>query len=142
MFGFRVRIVRVDPHKSMVCLRGRFPGIEIDISGAGDHLPVVDVRIRHIKENARTLIQSLDFDLPRAFIKYLITYCVSRMNVRTGSASSGHLCPRVKMTGRKVNYKTEFALKFGDCVEAKDPGVVSNSMDPRTQTCKIGRAHV
>ena len=28
MFGFFVRIVRVDPHKSMVCLGGRFPGTE------------------------------------------------------------------------------------------------------------------
>ena len=60
MFGFTTRVVRVDPARAMVCLRGRFPGIEIDVGAAGEHLPMVDVRIREIKKNARTLLQSLD----------------------------------------------------------------------------------
>jgi len=39
------------------------------------------------------------------------------------------------LTGRRVNYKKEFALKSGDYVEARDPNVVSNSMEPRNQAC-------
>ena len=38
MFGFDATIIRVDPLKALAGLRGRFPGVEIDISGADDHL--------------------------------------------------------------------------------------------------------
>ena len=133
MFGFNARIMRVDPLKALASLRGRFTGVEIDISGAGDHLPMVDIRIRRVKELARATIQSLDFTMSKSLIKYLMTYCVSRINIRAGAGSSGgNTCPRVKLTGRRVNYKKEFALKFGDYVEVKDPKVISNSMSPRT----------
>ena len=134
MFGFHARMTRVDPLKALATLRGRFQGVEIDISGAGDHLPVVDIRIRRIKELARSTIESLKFDMPTSLMRYLITYCVSRINVMTGT-SGGNVSPRVKLTGRKVNYTKEFALKFGDYVEARNPEVVSNSMQPRTQAC-------
>ena len=53
MFGFRARMIRVDPLKALAALYGRFHGVEIDISGAGDHLPTVDIRIRRIKELAQ-----------------------------------------------------------------------------------------
>ena len=92
MFGFHARMTRVDPLKALAALRGRFQGMEIDISGAGDHLPAVDIRIRRIKELARSTIASLKFDMPTSFIRYLITYCVSRINVRTG-ASGGNVSP-------------------------------------------------
>jgi len=39
------------------------------------------------------------------------------------------------MTGRKVDFKREYALTFGEYVEARDPKVVSNLMAPRTEPC-------
>jgi len=39
------------------------------------------------------------------------------------------------MTGRKVDFKREYALTFGEYVEARNPKVVSNSMAPRTEPC-------
>jgi len=39
------------------------------------------------------------------------------------------------MTGRKVDFKREYALTFREYVEARDPKVVSNSMAPRTEPC-------
>jgi len=38
MYGFDARIVRVDPLTALAALRGKFPGVEIDITGAVDHL--------------------------------------------------------------------------------------------------------
>ena len=135
-FSFDVRLVRVDPLKALAGLRGSFPGVEIDISGAGDHLPEVDIKIRRVKGIARSVIASLDWNLPKALVNDLITYCVSRINVRTTSALMGQECPRVRLTGRKMDYKKEFKLAFGDYVEARDPDVTSNNITHmRTQPC-------
>ena len=48
--GYRCTYIMVDPQRSLVALQGKFPGITIDISGAGDHLPKVDAKIRRVKE--------------------------------------------------------------------------------------------
>jgi len=47
MFGFDARIVFVDP---LVGLRGSIPGVEVQATGAGDHLPKLDIRIWRVKE--------------------------------------------------------------------------------------------
>jgi len=39
------------------------------------------------------------------------------------------------MTGRKVDFKREYALTFGEYVETRDTKVISNSMAPRTEPC-------
>jgi len=135
MFGFDARIVFVDPFKSLVGLRGTIPGVEVQATGAGDHLPKLDIRIRRIKEMARAVLNGLDYKLPISFINQLITFCLSRINVMTTCSLTGNWCPRVRMTGRKVDFRREYALTFGDYVEARDPQVVSNSMDPRTEPC-------
>ena len=132
MFGFQVRQVMVDPLKALEKLRGKFPGTEIDVTGANDHLPAIDIKIRRLKELCRTMIQSLDYPMPKCLIRFLVTYCVSRINTRSGSG--GNVCPRVRLTGRKISYKREFALKFGDYVEVKADSV-SNSMQARTMPC-------
>ena len=132
MFGFNVRIVFVDPFKSLVGLRGSIPGVEVQSTGAGDHLPKLDIRIRRVKKMARAILNGLDYKLPLSFVNQLVTFCVCRINVMTTSSLTGNWCPRVRMTGRKVDFKREYALTFGEYVEARDPKVVSNSMAPRT----------
>jgi len=134
MFKFNARIVFVDPFKSLVGLRGTIPGVEVQATGAGDHLPKLDIRIRRIKEMARAVLNGLDYKLPLSFINQLITFCLSRINVMTTSSLTGNWCPRVRMTGRKVDFRKEYALT-GDYIEARDPKVVSNSMEPRTEPC-------
>jgi len=135
MFGFEVRIIFVDRFKSLVGLRGSIPGVEVQPTGAGDHLPKLDIRIRRLKEMARSVLSAHDYKLPISFVNQLVTFCVSRLNVQTTSSLTGNWCPRVRMTGRKVNFKKEYALTFGDYVEARNPQVVSNSMEPRTDGC-------
>jgi len=62
MFGFNVRIAFVDPFKSLVGLRGSIPGVEVQSTGAGDHLPKLDIRIRRVKEMARAVLNGLDYN--------------------------------------------------------------------------------
>jgi len=121
IFGYDVKVIKVDPLKALAGLRGSIPGIEIDVSGAGDHLPDVDIKIRRIKEMARSVIQSLDWPLPRLLVPDLISFCVSRLNARRSYADLGNVCPRVKLTGRKKDFAKEFTITFGDYVETRDP---------------------
>jgi len=104
MFGFNVRIVLVDPFKSLVGLRGSISGVEVQGTGAGDHLPKLDIRIRRIKETVRAVINGLDYKQPSCFINQLTTFCVCRINVMNTSSLTGNWCPRVRMTGRKVDF--------------------------------------
>jgi len=135
-FGFDAKIVRVDPLKALAGLKGKFPGTEIDASGAGDHLPTIDIKIRRVKEMARSVIQGLDWPMPRVLVKYLITFCVSRINIRATSSTTSNQCARVKLTGRKVDYNKEFKLRFGDYAEVRDPKAKSNDvMVSRTEPC-------
>ena len=45
------------------------------------------------------------------------------------------MCPRIRFTGRKIQYKHEFRAEFGDYVEAIDPSATSNQGDDRTEPC-------
>jgi len=135
MFGFNVRIIFVDPLRALAGLRGTIPGVEIQPTGAGDHLPKLDIRIRRLKEMCRAVLNAIDYKLPLSLVNQLVTFCVSRINVQTTSSLTSNWCPRVRLTGRKVDFKKEYSLTFGDYVEARNPQVVSNTMTPRTDPC-------
>jgi len=48
-----------------VILFGAYPGVEIDPSGAGDHLDKIDIRIRRLKELMRCMIADLPYTLSK-----------------------------------------------------------------------------
>lgn len=133
--SFDVERVEVDPQRGLVRLKNKIDGIEIDIVGAGDHLPRVDAAIRRIKEMARSIVAGLPYNLPTNKANALATYVVNRRNTRRTKCLSDNVCPRVRFTERKVDYRVEFGMGFGDYCEVYNPGVTSNSMDERTQSC-------
>jgi hypothetical protein len=53
--GFDPKRVYLDPQKGFTSLVGKFSGTEIDISGVGDHVDNVDIRIRRINETIRRI---------------------------------------------------------------------------------------
>jgi hypothetical protein len=126
----------MDPQTAFRALVGQFPGVEIDITGAGDHLDKVDAKIRRIKETIRSVSADLPWQLPDSRVKDLVTYCVSRINTRRTTASTDNIAPRVKFTGMKINYVKEYSLGFGEYCECYDPKVISNNAEqPRTEPC-------
>jgi len=124
--GFCPIRVHVDPQGALRALQNLFPGVEIDVAGAGDHLSKIDIRIRRIKEVMRSIVSTLPWVLPATLIKDLVHYAVSRLNTRRTTALTDNVCPRVRFTARKVNYEKEFGLCFGDYVEVYNPRVISN----------------
>ncbi len=116
--GFVPTVVYTDPHSSFRSMTQDFPGVEIDIGGAGDYVAKVDAKIRHIKETYMSVKSGLMWDLPRSLIGDLVAYAVSRMNIRRTNTLAESICPRVLFTGIPVDYKKELLLAFGDYVEA------------------------
>jgi hypothetical protein len=92
-------MVYVDPASTLMSLRGQFPGVVIDPSGAGDHVLKMDIRIRRVKEMYHTVKAGLPWVLPHTRVKDLVTYCVSRINLHITSALHSTTSPRVLFTG-------------------------------------------
>lgn len=95
----------------------------------------MESKIRRIKEICRCVKSELEWAFPNALVKDLVKYGTSRTNIRRTKAANTNVCPRVKFTGQKVNYKQELALAFGDYVEAKNPRARSNGLNDRTKSC-------
>ena len=132
--GVKVRRIRVDPHQSLLGVKGKFPGIEVEACGAGDHVGRAENKIRTIKELFRTIVARLAWRLARRLICELIFYIVKRLNSQPTGARV-HMSPRVSMTGVKIDFSKEYLLGFGDYVEARNPAVKSNDAEePRTQS--------
>jgi hypothetical protein len=53
--GYVPTVVYTDPQSAFKSMTQDFPGIEVDIGGAGDYIAKVDARIRRIKEMCRTV---------------------------------------------------------------------------------------
>jgi hypothetical protein len=126
-------IVYADPQSAFRSMTNMFPGVIIDISGAGDHVWKVDAKIRRIKELYRSVKSGLTWQLPNIMVKDLVAYCVSRLNIRRTTAINSNVCPRVLFTGIKINYGKELALAFGDYVEVYDG--TDNTSRPRSIPC-------
>ena len=101
-------------------------GIEVDISGAGDHMRIIDNIIRHVKEIMRSVFHSLPWKQPEILDEALGLYAVSRFNLHRRSATGES--PRVAFTGRKPSYKVELSVAYGDNVAGRDPSAKSNAV--------------
>jgi hypothetical protein len=136
--GLNMVKLMVDPHKTLALLETSFPGIKVDLSGAGDHLNKVDSKIRRIKETARSVVAGLPFRIGKPRAKDLITCAVSRVNLKTTSSLNDCTCPRVRFTGLKPEFKNEFGLSFRDYTKAYNPraeGMSNDVLTMRTEPC-------
>jgi len=131
--GFEPKIVYMDPHSTFRSMTREFPGTEIDVSRASDHVAKVDTKIRRKKEMARKVKARLPWELPRQSFKDLVTYAVSWINICRMMALAEIVCPRVLFTGMPIDYKKELQLAFGDYMEAYEG--TTNNMAERSAAC-------
>jgi hypothetical protein len=131
--GFEPSTVYTDPHSSFRSMTQDFPGVEMDIGGAGDYVSKADAKIRRIKETYRKVKSGLPWELPGQLVGDLVAYCVSRLNIRRTTSLSENICPRVLFTGVPVDYKKELTYAFGDYVEAYEG--TTNTSKARSSAC-------
>lgn len=135
--GFAPRVAYLDPQAAFTALVGKFPGVQIDVSGAGDHVERAEAGIRRMKEIGRSVLSDLPFvGLPDILVAPFAKFVVSRRNVMPSVSNSARECPRVLFTGRRVDFAKEFQLGFLDYCEVYVSGVKSNDVTKaRTVPC-------
>jgi hypothetical protein len=62
--GFHPTVIYLDPQRGFAALDTNIPGVEVVISGAGDHMNRLDVEARHVKEICRSVMSGLLWNQP------------------------------------------------------------------------------
>ncbi len=107
-------------------------GIAVNLASAGKHVPVVENKIKQVKERVRATLHDLPYDLPHVLMKYLVYFCVNRLNLLPSHLRMDSIAPTEAITGRKIDYKIHVRGSFGDYCQIEMPNVVKNSMEART----------
>ena len=107
-------------------------GVQSTICGPGQHVPVIERKIRVVKERVRAHLGALPYKLPASLLPWLLYFVVFCLNCIPTSAGGFDMSPRKVLTGRKLNFKRDIRFEFGEKIEARNPNVIPNSMEPRT----------
>ena len=112
---------------------GRNVSIECVI---GQHVAIIESRIRRIKERIRAHVSVLPFKLTKRSMSWLVIFVVHRYNCLPLGDQHDMMSPRQRFTGCKPNYKKDLQLGFGDYVQAVIPANQSgarNALVERTE---------
>ena len=100
------------------------------------HVPIIERRIRVIKERFRTILHGLPFILPNGLVKYLVYFVVSRLNLTMTTSSINEFGNRPAFEiffNRKIDFKRDLKVSFGDYAQIYDStNNRINSMRPRS----------
>ena len=109
--------------------------INVNISGAGQHDSTIERRIRQVKERVRSVLHSLPYNLPGFLLDYAVYFVIMRINMFPSATSMDHISPFEKFYGRKLDYKRDLRVEFGEYAQVYSPHGVSNSMQQRSEAC-------
>lgn len=107
-------------------------GITVNPSGPGQHVPIIENMIRQIKERVRCHLHVLPYTLPLSLLPYLVMFCVTRIGMIPSHTRTNRVSPREGFTGRKVDFKRDLRIGFGDYAQVYNPYVQKNSTEART----------
>ena len=141
VFGYRIKSILTDGEGGLLKARDEIEskGIEVNVTSKGEKVPLVENRIKTIKERCRGIISVLPYALSVSFLIWLVTFVVSSLNfvptkgavVAARGAATTPAIPHVLFTGRPVAYK-DTALSFGHYIELPTCPTQYNSMAART----------
>jgi hypothetical protein len=126
-------IVYVDPYSMFKSMTQDYPGVEIDIGGAGDYMAKVDTKICRRNEMYRAVKNSLAWEFLGSYVQDLVAYVVGHINIQHTAALSEHVVPRAAFTGIPAYYHKDLKLAFSDYIEAYES--TDNTSWPCTLAC-------
>jgi len=131
--NFEVSTIRADGAKALgVALESLTAlGYTSDLCGPGQHIPIVERKLRQVKERVRAIMAGLPYMLPLQLLPYLVNHVVMMINMLPSTLRVDKTSPREAFTGRKCDAKRDLRAAFGDYVQATVPET-SNDMTPRT----------
>ena len=134
--GFIVRRLFTDGEGAIAALRTEIEGvvkIAVNLSGAGSHVPLVEVKIRQVKERVRGILNVLPHSLPHSLLSHLVYYCVAIINLVPTTVLEEYVSPREIVEGLRIDAKRDLGLEFGQYVEVHEQRQSTNGMEPRTR---------
>ena len=81
------------------------------------HVPAVEIRNKIIKQIFRSVLHSLPYKLPKFLFKYLVFFSISRINMYPVSSRTDPTPARELFIGRKIDYKKDVRIGFGEYVQ-------------------------
>jgi hypothetical protein len=122
-------IAKISPHFTKC-------GININTAGAGQHVPIVERKIRQLKERARGILGCLPYSLPRSLLQHLIGFCTSRLNLIPSRLHSTFQSASQWLKGTKPEFKRDVRISFGEYVHTTNTLNTNKSgTASRTEDC-------
>ena len=132
--GFKINLISTDGEGAIAKLeRQTDTDFDINICGPGQHNPIIEKKIRQIKERIRAVLHSLPYNLPGFLLTNLVNFVVSRINMLPTTTRNDNVSPTESFTGRKTNYEVDLRTEFGEYVQMYNPNNPQiNNMQART----------
>ena len=141
--GARVTSLHSDNEKGITALAMDFAGMGIQLIqvGAGMHVPIIERRIRMIKEGTRGILAGLPYTPPTAIFLHLPIWVTMRMSAFRSTTRPDDATPFTIIHGHPFNAGIDARYKWGSLhyVTGRE---TDNSMTPRATACiAIGQVH-
>ena len=141
--GFQVTEVFLDSESGLVALSEIYQlrGVKLTYAPPGQHVPVIERKIRLVKIRCRALFSNLPCALCKQLLIALVKFAISRINLLPvlGSRATAHswhrLSPREMLTGTKTSFTRDLRIGFLDYAQLTEPvnETTYNSLKPRTR---------
>jgi Reverse transcriptase (RNA-dependent DNA polymerase) len=131
-FGLRTSLVRVDGESAMATNWFRARCSIIDSGGAGVAVPIVERKIRTIKERVRAVLNTLPFQLTEKLEEWCVRGAVYSINLIPTRNTVEYASPREKLFGTIVDAEKDLRHAFGDYVQVHEEEI-DNTMKSRTR---------
>ena len=96
-------------------------------------MPVVKRKIQQVKERVRAHLSTVPYLMNTVLLKWLVYYCISRINCIPSSTNQARFSPRELFYGRKLVAKRDVRIGFGEYVQCTSPNLNKNFISLRTE---------
>lgn len=122
---FEVKGIITDRESAMfqTIPRLQMQGIQVNVSGSGQHAPVVENKIRRVKERVRAHVTTSPYKMYSLILMWLVYFCVTRINMMPCRTRVNEVSPFEAMTGRKLDFKRDLRVSFGEYAQSVIPDV-------------------
>lgn len=133
--NFVITELSFDMEGGMKALKGMLSnkGIVYDPVAPGVHESTAERHIRTTKDSIRSVLASLPYPVPPSELHYLVSFCVSRMNMMPSESRVDPTSPVELFTGYKPD-ASQLGPAFGTYCEVFLPNV-GNKIEPRAASC-------
>ena len=141
--GYQVTDVLLDSESGLIAMNATYQmrGVKLSYAPPGQHVPVIERKIRLVKERCRAIFSKLPCALCKQLLIALVKFAISRINMLPvlGSRATAHswhrLSPRDMLTGIKTSYTRDLRIGFLDYAQLSEPvnETTYNTLKPRTR---------